>query len=384
MIQHFTSISTGKDSTAVMCLSVERAHARPGWLPRFQFCDVENENPLAYEHLDYLEAYLQHELGVGIERLSAYDVPGLIDAAAFTRKRQVIRDNWPKELRRTRHTTACDARRAAIPTLAPGCRHSPERAAAMRKWLDDCDCPVIVSPPVEQERIEQAVAALEPTGIAFLDMCLLHGRFPSKKVKFCTDELKMRPLLLTRAPIWAEGGMTVDWIGERAEESKDRAAKPMLQRIRQPEGGVRILYRPVHQWTARETFAIAKRHGLKPNPLYLLGAGRVGCWPCINARKKEIAIIAKATGWKIDMLRDWERRVSLVSRRDQGGDGSFATFFSADKVPGDPDDWGRASIDKVVAWTRTGRGGRQLDMLLGMDADDDGPMLCESEYGLCE
>lgn len=378
MIQHFVSVSGGVDSQAVMCVARERMDSHPGFVPRFQFCDVGNENPVTLEHVDYLE----QQLGLPIERLSAYDVPGLIDAEAFARKREAIRRLWPHELRRTRHTTECDERRAALPKLAPGCRHSPERAAALSAWAMACECPVIVSPPVSAQCIEQAVAALQPTGIAFLDMCLLHGRFPSKKAKFCTDELKMRPLLLTRAPIWDAGGITCDWIGERADESKDRAKKPQLERERRPQGGIRIQYRPIHQRDKRWCFDLCKRHGLKFNPLYLMGAGRVGCWPCINARKAEIALIAKITGWKIEMLREWERAVSLVSRRDQGGDGEWSTFFSADKVPGDPDDWARASIDKVVAWTRTTRGGRQFDMIQAIDADQ--PVACTSEYGLCE
>lgn len=377
LVQHFVPISGGKDSTATACLAVERMELRPGFRPRFQFCDVDNENPITVDHVGYLE----QALGVPIERLSAYDVPGLIDAAAFERKRLVIRENWPKELRRTRHTTACNERRNAIPKLARGCRHSPERSAALREWAAACDCPVVVSPPVSDARIEQAIAALQPTGNAFLDMCLIHGRFPSKKAKFCTEELKIMPLMLHKAPIWAAGGTTIDWVGERAAESSDRAKKPALQRERVGPG-TKIITRPIHKWDAAQVFAIAKRHGIKPNPLYLMGASRVGCWPCINCRKKEVALVARHTPEKIDWLRAAERLVSLVSRRDQGGDGEFATFFSADKVPGDPADWNRAAIDKVVKWSATSRGGRQFDMLAAIDAAS--PLACDSEYGLCE
>jgi 3'-phosphoadenosine 5'-phosphosulfate sulfotransferase (PAPS reductase)/FAD synthetase len=357
-LQHFVSISGGKDSTATACLAIERMQRRPDFRPRFQFADVENEDQITLDHIDYLA----NALGIEIERLSAYDVPGLIDAEAFARKRRVIAENWPREFRRTRHVT--------------GCNKGP-----------DCGCPVIVSPAVAPERIAQAIEALQPSGNAYLDMCLIHGRFPSKKAKFCTDELKMQPINLTRQPIWDAGGVTVDWVGERALESKPRAGKPMLQRTRMiVPGSAKIIWRPIHKWTAAQTFEIAKRHGLRPNPLYLMGAGRVGCWPCINARKKEIKIIARNSPAKIVQLRDWERRVSIVSRRDASGEGMFSTFFSADKVPGDPSDWNRAQIDKVVEWTQTTRGGRQFDMIQAIDdleADEMG-LQCDSEYGLCE
>lgn len=388
MILHdFVSISGGKDSTATMCLAVERAATHPRFKPRFQFCQVDNENEVTEEHVDYLEVFLKRELGATIERLSAYDVPGLIDAEAFERKRRSIRQNWPKELRRKRHSTACKDRFKSLPQTAPGCRHSPERAAAIRLLAERCDleCPTIVSPPVPDWRIEQAIAALEPSGNAFLDLCLIHGRFPSKKAKFCTEELKLLPLEMTRIPIWEAGGVTVDWIGERADESKDRAKKPVLERHRMG-AGTKVLYRPIHGWSARDTFVIAKRHGLKPNPLYLLGCGRVGCWPCINAQKGEVRIIARHTPEKIITLAEWERRVSLVSRRDAGGDGEYATFFSADKVPGDPADWARASIHKVVAWSQTTHGGRQFDLMqrLFEDEENEDGFSCSSQYGLCE
>lgn len=360
-----------------MCLAVERMERKPDFRPRFQFCDVDNENPVTVEHI----AYLADALGIEIERLSAYDIPGLIDEEAFRRKRESIPVNWSKELRRKRHSTACNERRDAIPALAPGCRHSPERSAAMKQWLADCDCPEVVSPAVSDARIAEAVAALQSTGNAFLDMCLIHGRFPSKRAKFCTEELKIMPLMAHKEPIWRAGGTTFDWVGERAAESPGRAKKPMLERARVLEG-TKIVNRPIHKWSAADTFAIAERHGLRPNPLYLLGASRVGCWPCINCRKKEVRLVARHTPEKIDWMREAERLVSLVSRRDAAGGGDWATFFAADKVPGDPDDWSRAAIDKVVAWAGTARGGRQFDMLAAIE--DASPLVCESEYGLCE
>jgi 3'-phosphoadenosine 5'-phosphosulfate sulfotransferase (PAPS reductase)/FAD synthetase len=141
-------------------------------------------------------------------------------------------------------------------------------------------------------------------------------------------------------------------------------------------GGVRIVYRPIHGWTAKDVFDLAKRHGIRPNPLYLIGASRVGCWPCINSQKDEIALVAEHTPEIIDRLEDWERRVSLVSRCDG------STFFPADKVPGDPDDWARGQIRKVVEWTRTTRGGRNFDLFQAMERED--RPACFSQYGLCE
>lgn len=379
MTQHFVGISGGKDSTATALIAKERMQRRADFRPRFQFVNVDNENDLTLEHVDYLERMLE----APIERLTAYDVPGLCDAAAFARKRESIRINWAVELRRTRHTTLCADRKAAIPALTPGCRHSPQRSRALRAWANACDCPIIVSPAVAPERIQAAIAALQPTGNAFLDICLIHGRFPSRKAKFCTEELKLAPLFATRDPLLAAGVSTVDWVGERAAESKARAAKPIIERVRETSGAYRVVYRPVHHMSALEVFAIAKHHGIKPNPLYLLNASRVGCWPCIHSQKHEVALVAKHTPEKIDWIREAERLVSLVSRRTQGNDEVFiSSFFPADKVPGDPLDFRRGAIDKVVEWTKTSRGGVQFDMIQALERED--APACFSQYGLCE
>ena len=109
--QHFIPISGGKDSTAVACLAIERMQRRADFRPRFQFADTENENPITIEHI----AYLGDALGIEIERVSAYDIPGLIDAKAFDRKRAAIRKHWPHELRRKRHAEGCDKRSPVLP-----------------------------------------------------------------------------------------------------------------------------------------------------------------------------------------------------------------------------------------------------------------------------
>jgi len=66
--------------------------------------------------------------------------------------------------------------------------------------------------------------------------------------------------------------------------------------------------------------------------------------------------------------------------------GTPASLLPAPTVPGDPADHGRATIDRAIEWSRTGRGGRNYDLLIDMEqreADENG-LFCDSEYGLCE
>ncbi len=112
-------------------------------------------------------------------------------------------------------------------------------------------------------------------------------------------------------------------------------------------------------------------HGVELNPLYSQGMKRVGCMPCINASKAELAEISRRFPEHVTRIAEWERIVAEVSKR---GD---ASFFSA------PDD-GRGelrgrNITAYIKWARTFRGGRVEDPQWQEDAP-----ACASSYGLCE
>jgi 3'-phosphoadenosine 5'-phosphosulfate sulfotransferase (PAPS reductase)/FAD synthetase len=378
--QHFGSISGGKDSQAVLCKMVERIERKGleafgNTPPRFLSADNGHENPITLDHIAYLDDWLRQRVGLRIETVSANDVPGLTDEAAFARKRAMLREEWSKEKRRTRHKGACNQRRAAWQA----------GAITRAEWTAQCDCPVLVSPPVPDHLIEQAIALLHPSGIPFLDMVMLHGRFPGTKTRFCTDETKLVPIKHRKRPLLDAGVSVIDWIGERADESPARAKKPPIQSTRHPSGARQVLYRPIFRWSAADAFAISARHGLKHNPLYTMGMSRVGCSTCIMVKKRELRAWAMRFPAEVDRVREWERLVSLVSRRT-AVTGAPVSLLPAPTVPGDPADHGRATIDRAIAWSRTGKGGRNYDLLIDLeqrDADENG-LLCDSEYGLCE
>jgi len=351
---HYCSISGGIDSLATAILAKERAEKR-GMDLRFINADLgANESQITHDYIGYLET----KLGSPIQRVRAnFD-------AEFAVRRETIQHHWSREKRRKEHTAECKARRHLL---------IAHKVGSWAEWRAACDCPVRVSPPVPQEIIDRAKALLIPTGEPFLDLCMLKGRFPSRMAQFCTERLKLEPINAITHPILEAGGRIVSWIGEMAEESQRRAAKPPIQRIRWPGAGQLILYRPIFRWTKVDNFALAKRHGILPNKLYQMGMGRVGCF-CINQEKDEIAQWAKRFPEVIDRIRAWEKIVGMVSRRQA------ATFF-APLFNGQPN-----GIDEVVEWSQTTRGGKQFDMMQALArriSDEDGAM-CESAYGLCE
>lgn len=225
-----------------------------------------------------------------------------------------------------------------------------------------------------EEMARRVLEHLHCTNIPFLDLCLLKGRFPSTTMRFCTAMLKMEPLHKSIAhaiqEVVATGGQARDvisWVGVRRDES--RARSDALEWETEQMGN--RVYRPLVDAKKEDCFRKLKHHGLPPNPLYKLGCGRVGCMPCLNARKSEIREIIKRFPHHIDKIREWERLVGLCSKR------GVSTFFACNKIPGIEDT--RSHIDAVAAWSMTKRGGRQFDMLAMQE-----PEACSSQYGLCE
>ena len=215
----------------------------------------------------------------------------------------------------------------------------------------------------ETERAE----ACTPTGIPFLDLAVLKGRFPSTMARFCTQKLKIEVIIKEFSKYLREGFDVKDWVGIRADESTRRAKMPEMELFLTDDqtGCEAWHYRPILKWTANDCFEMMKRHGVEPNPLYKEGFSRVGCFPCISCRKEELRIIAEKYPGVIDRLNDWEVKVGRASKR--GGRSTFFTITSTNKT-----------IYDFAEWAKTARGGKQYQL----DLDD--LTACKSVYGLCE
>lgn len=319
------SISGGKDSLADWLLALES-----GCETLQVFADTGHEHPQTMEYLEYLES----KLGP-VKRVKA-DFSHRIEG-----KRKFIAEKWPL-------------------SLVEECGMSADEAA---------------------ETIARALAVLQPTGNPFLDLCMWKGRFPSTKARFCTFELKHEPIKTQVVdPIIASGKKVISWQGVRAQESPARAL------LSEWEEGLDIgpnlaVYRPILKWTHEEVFAMAKRHGIKPNPLYLQGCSRVGCMPCIHARKSELAEIFSRWPEEIARVAEWEKLVAACSRRGN------STFFPSTQDPKKSERRIECitveshGIETYRDWALTTRGGTQFDLL----ATASDHSVCNSVYaGVCE
>lgn len=333
-MNHIVSVSGGKDSTATYCRAVERG------LPfRAVFADTGNEHPATYEAVRQLSRYTG---GPEVEWVKADFTDKIL------RKRTFIEANWEGR-------------------------------------------------GVPRDLVDRALAILHPSGNPYLDMCLWKGRFPSRRAQFCTQELKVIPInQQVVRPLLRDGKAIVSWQGVRRAESIARRYLDRFNRLNEETifggkcAGRFYVYRPlIHIASVEEVFAIADRHGIPRNPLYGWGCSRVGCFPCINASKSEIALLDKYFPEQIERLEEWERLVSEASKRGKSsffcavndpvmyGEIAYEVALNGGMPPSEFYSRGDYGIRRMVEWAKTDRGGRQY-LLIPKES-----VSCATE-GVCE
>lgn len=230
-----------------------------------------------------------------------------------------------------------------------------------------------------------------------VDLARQRKRWPSTRARFCTEELKTKPMIDYVLDEVRDSVLIVQ--GIRAAESAARAkmaaqctffkyyfepygydkqGKPKKHSYRGRE--VRAfrenyaddLLRPVFDWSAQQVIDYILAAGLEPNPLYKMGYKRVGCWPCIMASQRDILNIACQSPERIEYLAQIEQEMKDA--------GHLSTqFFGPDKIPTRAITSGEKypSIQDVVRYV-------EWQNATGSLFDDDTATSCMSYYGLCE
>ena len=211
------------------------------------------------------------------------------------------------------------------------------------------------------------------------------GLFPGRRIRFCTQQLKVLPMSRHLRSLMDDGVDVVNAVGIRAAESVARSQLPQWE---WQDGFDCEVWRPILKWTEDDVVAIHKRHGLRPNPLYLMGASRVGCWPCIFARKSEIRLIAETDPRRIVRLKVLENEVGRAAQQRAERDGRVLTnqpsWFqnpTSSKTADGRHDGSCWPIERVVEWSRSApRGPSQSRDEFLLAANLDGCM----RWGLCD
>lgn len=376
--------SGGKDSGATELL----ARAIFGDSYRSVAADTGNEHPVTLEHLKTL--HLQRG-GEPVEIVSA-DYPQEL----FDRRREKVAKEW----QRKQIVRAGAYRGIAMPSLA---RADTAFAELWRNRAKALGWGEFETP------LDAALSALQRSGNPFLDMALIHGGFPLGRQRFCTDELKIQVVFdKVLSPLLDAGTDVVQWSGVRADESEKRATYDQFSEDKRDSSGHLFNFLPIHQWSAGDVFALYRYFGIKPNPLYSQGMGRVGCMPCILVAKNELAEIAARWPEEIERVAQWEQLVAMTSRwmhwmmvghvdrRQFKSLGKKAKLGISARLPhrtyvldveayrgacmlGPRGNVIGGSVYDAVEWSRTGRGGKTYDLVTkAIDIE-----ACSSKYGLC-
>lgn len=169
----------------------------------------------------------------------------------------------------------------------------------------------------------------------------------------------------------------VNVVGIRREESQMRSQYPMWEWSKGLDGEV---WRPLLHWAEQDVIEIHQRHNVRPNNLYLQGMSRVGCWPCIYARKSEIAKLASWAPERVAIIRDLEEVVQgLATKRYTKRGETFEslghkppTFFSRSLPKSKKTSM--TPIDDVVEWATDDT---------ALDVDPDSQEGC-MRWGFCD
>ncbi len=221
--------------------------------------------------------------------------------------------------------------------------------------------------------------------LGFVDLAIKKHRFPSTKARFCTTELKLKPMRKWMLQALASGEIAEPLVvcaGVRKQESPARAS---LDEFEAGDSFNHLpMWRPILEWTHDEVFACHKRHGIEPNPLYKLGMGRVGCMPCIMANMTELGEIARRLPDVVDKVAAAE-----AAGRDH------SSFFAPDTIPERERERDRTwtkeetgevykigSARKVFDYCKKSREERRVGQM-SIFGEEEMPS-CKSQYGLCE
>ena len=188
--------------------------------------------------------------------------------------------------------------------------------------------------PEHEEIYQECLSVMGRDYSDFVAMILNQRYFPYGRRQFCTSLLKVEPFQLFIDNLDYQ---TISCVGIRREESHRRSTYPEWEFNESFDFWV---WRPLIDWIESDVIDIHHRHSVRPNPLYLNGSHRVGCYPCIRTNKKEMSAFPLDHGHLkvIKLLEEY-----LTKRRDYP-----VSFFRG------------GSIDEVLNWAQTGFGGKQL------------------------
>lgn len=234
--------------------------------------------------------------------------------------------------------------------------------------------------------------------LTMVKLAEIKGRFPSTMARFCTTELKLKPLLFafqkmltgkSDKPFFNNGVMLPDLrkkevvlvTGVRAEESEKRA---LMSPFIYDDFFEMYKWMPIHKWDVNQVFNIHHKYSIKVNPLYKKGSLRVGCYPCIMSSKSELNAMARHKPERYEEIAEIEIKLDSTFFKPDATPEKYRSLKCTDK---NGNKHSLATALDVRDWALGKTPLHEDQLLLFANFDDtfniESPA-CESQYGLCE
>lgn len=253
----------------------------------------------------------------------------------------------------------------------------------------------------------------------FIDLALKKKRFPSTRARFCTEELKTKPMIdyildqvnddvmviqgirgaesLSRSKMQSQcnyfkyyiepyqtNTMLVDSLSkqDKLTPSQSKKLTKASERLKIGKEDAKFhtyrkkevlsymkfhatdVWRPIFDWTAQQTIEYILENGFTPNPLYRMGFKRVGCFPCIMSANTEIYQLGQRFPERIIEIAEYERTTK-------------SSFWGPDSIPKRFYKGAFPLCDDVLKYINTKyAAGELFEEFKGVS--------CMSYYGLCE
>lgn len=178
----------------------------------------------------------------------------------------------------------------------------------------------------------------------FVSLAVYKKRFPSTNARFCTSELKMKPMIdyvlsLNDSCIIIQGIRAKESYSRSLMESecmyfkeyfnKNKNGKTQTYRKKDILEYCKIydasVSRPIFTWSSQGVIDYILESGQTPNPLYSLGFSRVGCFPCIMSRHLEVRLMINDEPMKKRLL---DAELFMKNNTERG-----STFFPPTYIP---------------------------------------------------
>ncbi len=184
--------------------------------------------------------------------------------------------------------------------------------------------------PITDEQ-RKAIVQIFGSNNIFAEMVVYKGRFPSTKARFCTEKLKSYPMIdhiisCNCDVVVLQGIRNDESQSRRNLKENDDYFKFYFEPYKTNKKGQKLYHsyrkkevtahcekyavdvlRPIIHKTAEQVFDSIYSNGFQPNPLYKLGLGRVGCFPCVMCQKNEIKQVAEINPLRIVQIRLLEK-----------------------------------------------------------------------------